>query len=112
MTIKPATYNLRIPQRATLRLGIKLPFSCVGKTLVAQVWNSEKRTTKYLDCTIEWIDQTLGQFDLVADRHTTELVTKDGFWDLLVIDDATDEADYWLEGKAILDIGLSDDNGV
>jgi len=108
VTVKPATYDLRIPQRATLRERFKLPFSCVGRTLVAQVWDA-RRSTLLLTLDVEWIDQAEGEFYLVADRAETRAVTKAGQWDLLVIDDATDEAEYWLEGAAVLDTGASDD---
>jgi len=108
MTIKPATYNLRIPQRATLRQPMKLPFSCVGKTVVAQIWD-QARTEKLLDLAVEWTDRAAGEFNLYATRQQTELVERSGVWDLLVIDDATDDADYWLEGTANLDRGYSED---
>jgi hypothetical protein len=108
VTVKPATYDLRIPQRATLRIQLKLPFSCVGRTLIAQVWDA-RRSTLMLTLDVEWIDQAEGEFYLVADRDETRAVTKDGIWDLLVINDATDEGDYWLEGAAVLDTGASDD---
>jgi hypothetical protein len=110
VTVKPATYDLRIPQRATLRERFKLPFSCVGRTVVAQIWNA-RRSSLLLTLDVEWIDQAEGEFYLYASRADTRPITKAGIWDLLVLDDADpeNEGDYWLEGAAVLDTGVSDD---
>lgn len=104
--MKPARYDITIHQRATFRERFKLPFNATGYTLVAQAW-SPRRVSKLLDFTVQWVDQTAGEFDLYASRTATRAVTQSGEWDLLVIEPGGD-AFYWLEGSATLDPGQSD----
>ena len=116
MTIRPATYDLVVPQRATLEQEFTLPFSCVGKTVLAQIY-SARRAELLLQLTTVWVDREeeptpgvfKGRFKLRADWEETAIVTKDGEWDLLVIDDATGDRSYYLEGKAVLDVGLTEE---
>ena len=95
-----------------------LPFSAAGKTVEGEVWNS-RRSKKLLELTTEWVDRAevvpdtdpveyKARFRLTADWTLTRLVKASGKWDLLVIDDATGERDYWLEGDAILDPGYTE----
>lgn len=102
----PARYDITIYQRATFRASFKLPFNATGYTVVAQVW-SPRRVAKLLDFTVNWTNQTLGEFTLYADRTATRAVTQSGEWDLLVIEPGGD-AFYWLEGTATLDPGQTD----
>lgn len=108
--IKPARRDITIPQRATYRQRMRLkaggqPLNATGYQLVAQVWD-RRRTTKYADLTVEWIDQATGLFELVLQYPGTTAVVKDGMWDLLVIEPSGDRY-YWLEGNAYRDQGLS-----
>jgi hypothetical protein len=41
-------------------------------------------------------------------RQQTRLIDRPGYWDMLVIEPGG-AADYWLEGPAVLDQGLTDD---
>jgi hypothetical protein len=109
----PAIYTLRIPQRATLEEFItlkaaNLPVNLTGYTVLAQIWKDERRRAKIADLTVTYVDRILGKIKLSLTRAQTRAITQGGFWDLLVI--APDNsADYWLEGPAVLDIGLTDD---
>lgn len=116
--ITPAVFNLRIPQRASFCQEFTLPFDATGKTVEGEVWNS-RRSKKLLELTTEWVDRAevvagsdpveyKARFRLTADWTLTRLVKATGEWDLLVIDDASGERDYWLEGKAILDPGYTE----
>jgi hypothetical protein len=115
MSIRPATYDLMIPQRATFEQEFTLPFDCNGKTVLAQVY-SARRAEMLLEFETVWIDRAeivipegyKGRFKLRADWDETAVVVKDGEWDLLVIDDATGDRFYYLEGKAILDPGITE----
>jgi hypothetical protein len=115
MSIQPATYDLVIPQRATFEQEFTLPFDCNGKTVLAQVY-SARRAEMLLEMETVWIDRAelvsagvyKGRFRLRADWEETAAITKDGEWDLLVIDDATGDRFYYLEGKAILDPGITE----
>jgi hypothetical protein len=115
MAVIPATYDLRIPQRATFVQEFTLPFDCTAKTVLAQVW-SARRTELLLELETVWVDRKetvsagvfRGRFKLRAEWEETALVTKDGEWDLLVIDDATGDREYYLQGKATLDPGQTE----
>lgn len=109
----PATYNLRIPQRATLELPMVLkaggqPVNLTGYTILASIWKDERRREKLADLLVVYVNRALGSIKLRLPHSTTRLVVRSGFWDLLVIEPGGDR-DYWLEGQADLDIGLTDD---
>lgn len=104
--VRPAVYNITIPQRATFRQYFDLPIDCTGHSIASQVWD-EKRRNKVIEFDIEWDDQAQGKFYLVADHTKTVNMKKDGEWDLMVIY-ANGERDYWVEGQAILDPGYTD----
>jgi len=108
--IRPARRDITIPQRATFRQRMRLKaggqsLNATGYQLVAQVWD-RRRTTKYADLTVQWIDQATGLFELVLQYPGTTAVVKDGMWDLLVIQPDGDRY-FWLEGMAYLDTGMS-----
>lgn len=111
--IRPATYTLHIPQRATLEEFITLkaagtPVVLTGFTVLAQIWEDERRRVKLADLTVTYIDRALGKIKLSLSRAQTRLIDRPGYWDLLVIE-PSGAADYWLEGPAMLDGGLTDD---
>lgn len=111
--VRPATYELRIPQRATLELPLILkagdnPVNLTGYTVLASIYTDEKRREKIADLTTIYTNRTIGSIKLRLDRSVTRTITRSGYWDMLVIDPSND-ADYWMEGPAVLDIGLTDD---
>lgn len=115
MSVDPPTYDLVIPQRATFEQVFTLPFDCTGKTVLAQVWNA-RHSVMLLEFETIWIDraevsgaETKGRFKLRAQWDETALVTKDGLWDLLVIDDSSGDRYYYLEGKALVDTGQTEE---
>lgn len=108
--IRPARYDITIPQRATYRERMRLkadgvPLNAAGYQLVAQVWD-RGRSTKYADLAAVWIDQATGLFELVLQYPATTAVAQDGIWDLMVIEPGGDRY-YWLEGIAFLNRGAS-----
>lgn len=110
--IRPATYSLRIPQRATLEEPMVLKAGGVavnltGYTVLASIWKDERRREKLADLTVVYVNRAQGSIKLSLDRNITRTITRSGFWDLLVIEPGG-AADYWLEGPAPLDIGLTD----
>lgn len=127
MTIVPGTYELVIPQRATLEEGpIWLPFD--GTAIVAaaapagfyaSIWASDKRTVKLLDLTVI-VDAAVIVGDdpddpasieckirLRADWALTRAVRKSGYWDLLVVRPNGDR-DYYLEGPAVVNLNVTE----
>lgn len=111
--ISPATYALRVPQRATLEELIELwagdePVDLTGFTVLASVWKDQKRRVKLAELQVVYVNRTAGSIKLRLPHTMTRLVVRSGFWDLLVIEPGGDR-DYWLEGPADLDIGLTDE---
>lgn len=111
--ISPATYTLRIPQRATLEEPLMLkaggqPVNLTGYTVLASIWKDEKRRVKLADLTVTYVNRAIGSIKLSLTRAQTREITTGGFWDMLVIEPGG-AADYWLEGPAVLDVGLTDD---
>lgn len=83
------------------------PVNLTGYTVLASIWRDEKRREKLADLDVVYVNRTLGSIRLRLSRSTTRAITRSGFWDLLVIEPGGD-ADYWLEGPAPLDVGLTD----
>lgn len=125
----PLRYDITIPQRATFRERIQLPIDCSDREVVAQVWEvrNGQRLAKILDLEVEWIDRaaaitvpvngedtTVIYGDLWLNGHwqDTSQVTRQGVWDLLVIDGPScprpGERTYWLEGAAQLNPGMTE----
>lgn len=112
MTILPATYELVIPQRATLRQEIWFPYDGTDAEIYASIWDSDKRRKEMLSFTVEWIDRydewdpedlskVRSKIILSASWEQTKLIIKKGYWDLLwVWPDGT--RDYLLEGSTIV----------
>lgn len=118
MSLRPATYDLVIPQRASLSETIRVPFDGTGVTAVAQVWDSDKRRRLLLDLAVTWINRR-EQWDnadplkiratlkLSAQWQQTRAVVKPGYWDLLwVWPDGL--RDYILEGSATVNLNVSE----
>ena len=118
MSLRPATYELVIPQRASLSEIIRVPFDGTGVTAVASVWDGEKRRRQYLDLAITWINRRdlwdeddptkiRATLKLTASWDQTRSVTKPGYWDLLwVWPDGL--RDYILEGPATVNLNVSE----
>lgn len=111
--IRPASYNITIPQRATFEELMTLkaddaPVNLNGYTVVAQIWKTEKRREKIIDLTVTYVNRTAGTIKLSLTRAQTRDLKVGGYWDMLVIEPGG-AADYWLEGSVFLDPGLSDD---
>lgn len=105
--VTPGTWNITIPRRATFRQRFQLPFNCTGHSLYAQMWTTVRRTRKLMDFSVEWIDQVNGDFELVADSIDTQNVSRNGYWDLLVVA-PSGESDYWIRGTATVDQGYTE----
>lgn len=116
MSIQPATYDLLIPQRASLRELIRVPYDGTEAQVFASVWDSEKRRRKYLDLDATWINRrevlsstsVRATVQLSASWEDTREITKDGYWDLLwVWPDGL--RDYILEGKALINLNATEE---
>ncbi len=110
--IRPGRHDITIPQRATFREPLRLkangaPLNLTGYEARAQVWD-RRRTVQYAELQIDWIDRAQGRFDLVLNPPATTAVIKDAYWDLLLTQ-PDGERYYWLEGRAYVDAGLTDE---
>lgn len=101
-TINPAVFDLLIPQRATLRERIRLPFDGTGRSAYAQVWKNLKRSELVLELDVT-VNGRTPKFDITigAEWEQTRLISRDAVWDLLVVN-ADGSRDHWLTGSAVL----------
>lgn len=111
--IKPAFCPIRIQQRATFDFTIKIraggaPMILTGYNGIAQIYSDQRRSAKIADMLVSFINRLDGEIRLSLTRTQTRTLVKSGFWDLLLVD-PNQNADYFLRGPAILEIGLSDD---
>lgn len=101
-TVIPAVYDLPIPQRATLRETIRLPFNGTGKTVFAQIWKDFKRRTLILQLDIVILATSPKlTIELQAEWSETRLITKNAVWDLLIVN-ADSTREHWVTGETIL----------
>jgi hypothetical protein len=110
--IRPGRHDITIPQRATFREPLRLkangePVDLTGYDARAQIWD-RRRTVQYAELVIDWIDREQGRLDLVLNPPETTNVSVDAYWDLLITEPGG-ERYYWLEGRAYVDPGLTDD---
>lgn len=109
--IYPAYYKIVIPNQATyyqqfqLKGGDGTPLNMTGFQVRASIWTANKRH-KIADFDFSWVNQTFGSFTLSLNEAKTALITKDGMWDLLVVNPDLTE-DYWLRGPAVLAKGYT-----
>jgi hypothetical protein len=119
MTVVPGEYKLVIPQRATLEETFWLPFDATGCEFYASVWTNEKRESVLLNLEVI-VDEVLVigedpenplseecKIRVRADWDDTKTVTKNGYWDLLVVQTNGDR-DFYLNGPAVLDRNVTE----
>jgi len=97
--MKPNSQTLYVRQGATLRYLMQFNFDCTNKTVIAQLW-PRNRKAKLADFTIEWVNQVTGIFYLVLPHTTTSVITQEGIWEIMVIDNASQERRFYLSGVA------------
>jgi hypothetical protein len=112
MSIRPAKYNISLRRRADYRLGIELqnpdgsPISLVGANVYCEIWN-EGRTTKYAEFTIEYVNRSNGEINIVLYSHEIDEVPCEAFYDLM-IEDSTGFKQYYMEGMVYVSEGYSE----
>jgi len=97
--MKPKNYPLYIEQGATVRKRLQFNFDATYKTIVAQLW-AKNRKTKLADFAIEWVDKPTGVFYLVLLPTITATINQEALWELMVIDNPSQERYYYLTGRA------------
>jgi hypothetical protein len=126
MTVVPGEYKLVIPQRATLEETFWLPFDASAIVTAgapagfyASIWTSDKRETLLLGLSAIVDDPIVIGEDpenplseeckirVRADWDDTKTVTRNGYWDLLVVWPNGDR-DFYLQGPAVLDRNVTE----
>ena len=97
--MKPKNHTIYIRQGATVRYEMQFNFDCTGKTVRAHVI-TRNRKTKLGDFTIEWVNQVTGRFNLILPHTITTTITEEALWELMVIDNASQERFYYVTGVA------------
>lgn len=113
---RPATYSITIIRRSTFRLPIQLwessggaPIDLTNKTLISQLWNRQ-RTEKYLDLTVNVLEDKLGVIELFIFKEQTINLPRVGVYDLKTINDDGTEF-FYLTGGFTLQEGYSEGKG-
>jgi hypothetical protein len=119
VSIQPVTWDLIIPQRASLEEIFRFPYDGTGCSAFAQIYDSDRRRLKILDLTVTFLDryEEWDPEDLTKIRSTvkvtatweqTRAVVKDGYWDFLwVWPDGL--RDYLIEGQAPVNLGITEE---
>jgi hypothetical protein len=108
----PAVDNIVIQQGGTFsrryrfKDGTGAPLNMIGYSVSAQVW-TQLKTAKLADFTVTWNNQALGDFTISLTPSTTRELDKSAFWDLLVTN-PNQTKDYWVRGRATLDVGYTE----
>jgi len=97
--MKPKNLPIYIQEGATFRKRLQFNFNCLDKTVVAQLW-TRNRKTKLADFTIDWINRDDGLFDLVLPYPITDNLDQEALWELMVIENLSQERQYYLVGNA------------
>jgi hypothetical protein len=116
MSTQPANYDLLVPQRASLEETFRFPYDGTGSDIFASIYDNERRRRKFLDLNVLWLNR-LEIIDSSTVRSTVKIsaswedtreITKDGYWDLLwVWPDGS--RDYLVEGRAVLNLNVSEE---
>lgn len=115
MSIQPANYDLLVPQRASLEETFRFPYDGIGSQIFASIYDNEKQRRKYLDLDVTWINRlqiinpttVKSTVKISASWEDTKQITKDGYWDLLWVW-PNGKRDYLLEGRAVLNLNVSE----
>lgn len=109
--IYPAYYEIVIPNQATFTQTFQIkgsdgaPRDMTDCEVRASIWTEDKRV-KIADFDFSWVDQEIGKFTLSINEAKTSTITKNGMWDLLVVNSDLTE-DYWLRGPAVVAKGYT-----
>jgi len=108
--ITPGVHDITIYTNADFDLTFTLedsssdPYSLVGATVLAQIWN-EDGTAKIDDFTVTVTDAANGTFKISLTEIETAALSAGGWYDIR-IDDGTDIY-YWVRGKVTLATGYT-----
>jgi len=109
--IYPAYYKIVIPNQATFSQDFQFkdslgsPIDLTNYNIRAAMWTEDKRV-KLADFVLLWTDRLVGKFNLSLSEQKTAAMTRNGMWDLLVVNpDGTE--DYWMRGPAIMAKGFT-----
>jgi hypothetical protein len=112
MSIQPGQHNIILQRRADYDLLLQFKDSAgvgidlTNWTAYAQAWN-QKRTTKYADFAITYIDRPTGQIKIALTDTQTALFPDEVFYDIL-LEDPAGLKNYYLEGAIYVSEGYTE----
>ena len=110
--IQPGLYNIVIQQGADWEKAFQLfdsdgvGLNLTGSIIEAEIW-TERKTSKLADFTVTITDMLVGKFKLNLTDTITSTLPESGYYDIKVTD-ANGFSNYWVRGKAILDLGYTE----
>lgn len=109
--MEPATYNITIRTGATYELDLQykdsngVAIDMTNYSVAAQLWD-RLATAKVADFVLSWTDQATGQFKLTLSAASTQALTDQGQYDVLITEPGGEKY-YILQGKAAIEVGLT-----
>lgn len=100
--VQPGVYNIKLQRRADYSVQLQFkdstgtPINLTGWTAFAQAWDA-KRTTKYADFTITYVDRTIGKINISLTDTQTTAFPSEAYYDVLLENPAS-LREYYLEG--------------
>lgn len=102
MSSRPGLHNMLLQRRADDKTRLEFrdsedaPIDLSGWTVYAQIWD-KKRTQKYADFTVDYVDRINGVVDLILYAVDTDELPCECFYDVM-LEDPSNFKEYYLEG--------------
>ena len=113
MAIQPGTYNFTVQRRSDHIIPLlfkdenNTAIDLTGFTVEAEVWE-ETRTTKFADFSVTYTDRSAGSISIGLSSVDTATFTPSVLkYDVLLIEDATEKKEYYLEGTIFVSEGYT-----
>ena len=110
--IEPGNYDITIHQGATFSLELQYKDSAgngvnmTGYSVTSKIVDTTSSSTTLATFTPSFTDQTSGKFKLRLTATTTQAITSQGLYDVLITEPGGDKY-YILQGRVTLDPGIS-----
>ncbi|MFZ9326483.1 MAG: hypothetical protein ACO24H_03350 [Polynucleobacter sp.] len=111
MSVSPGQYNISLQRRSSfyLRLQFKgesdVPIDLTGWAVYVQAWD-KKRTVKYVDFSVEYVDRVLGIINIRLTDEQTAALPCESFYDVM-LDSGDGTKEYYLEGMIFASEGYT-----
>tara|TARA_R110002020_G_scaffold108792_11_gene251946 strand:- start:1767 stop:2105 length:339 start_codon:yes stop_codon:yes gene_type:complete len=111
MAILPGKYDITLRRRSDFDLTFQIkdsnssPVDITGWTAEVEIWNT-KRTKKYVDFTVEYLDRAIGKFKIKLTDEQSQLVPNNSSYDVLMID-PVGLREYYVAGSVLVQEGYT-----